>query len=117
MIISDNPIKSYSSLHISHWPVGVLTAHTSFFIQLLSPRTKFDLQTKTFKMTPRTKRSHEFEMTECLGPPLWGQIRVRPNIGEMLGQRQFRPSPGHALNSHSGNDWGQIPLLSGVFAK
>src|SRR6218665_3887452 len=30
----------------------------------------------------------------------------------MLGQRQFRPSPGHALNAHSGNDWDQIPLLS-----
>src|SRR6218665_3779739 len=44
----------------------------------------------------------------------WGQIRVRPNIGAMLGQRQFRQSPGHALNAHSGNDWGQIPLLSGT---
>src|SRR6218665_3912128 len=69
MIRSGNPIKSYRSLHISHWPVGVLTAPTSFFTQLLFPRTKFDLQTKTFKMTPRTKLSHEFEMTEekCTG--------------------------------------------------
>ena len=46
----------------------------------------------------------------------WGQIRVRPNIGAMLGQMQIRPSPGHALNAHSGNDWGQIPLLSGICA-
>src|SRR6218665_1762130 len=51
---SNNLIKCYSSLHISLWPVGILTAPPHFFIRLLSPLTKFGLWTNTFKMTPRT---------------------------------------------------------------
>src|SRR6218665_3806181 len=30
-----------------------------------------------------------------------------------LGQRQIRQCPGLALNDHSGNDWGPIPVLTG----
>src|SRR6218665_1291240 len=30
-----------------------------------------------------------------------------------LGQRQIRQSPGLALNAHSGNEWGKIPVLTG----
>src|SRR6218665_3127765 len=31
-----------------------------------------------------------------------------------LGQRQIRQSPGLAPNAHSGNDWGPIPVLTGL---
>src|SRR6218665_2791666 len=34
-------------------------------------------------------------------------------IRETLGQRQIRQSPGLALNAHSGNEWGKIPVLTG----
>src|SRR6218665_1873535 len=34
-------------------------------------------------------------------------------IRATLGQRQFRQSPGLALNAHSGNEWGKIPVLTG----
>src|SRR6218665_2143220 len=68
MIRSDSTMKSYSSLHISHCQLGDLT---------VPPLTKFDLQSNIFKMTPRTKLSHEFEMTECLGPPLY--MFYKPN--------------------------------------
>src|SRR6218665_339330 len=34
-------------------------------------------------------------------------------IRATLGQRQIRQSPGLALNAHSGNDWGPIPVLTG----
>src|SRR6218665_496304 len=80
MIRSDNPIKSYSSLHIFSLAGGGFDRPTSFFIRLLSPRTKFDLKTKTFKMTPRTKLSHEFEMTEekCKGTFLHCIRQCRP---------------------------------------
>src|SRR6218665_640032 len=36
-------------------------------------------------------------------------------IRATLGQRQFRQSPGLALNAHSGNEWGKIPVLTGSF--
>src|SRR6218665_912514 len=35
-------------------------------------------------------------------------------IRETLGQRQIRQSPGLALNAHSGNEWGKIPVLTGL---
>src|SRR6218665_1793465 len=35
-------------------------------------------------------------------------------IRATLGQRQFRQSPGLALNLHSGNEWGKIPVLTGL---
>src|SRR6218665_200979 len=35
-------------------------------------------------------------------------------IRATLGQRQFRQSPGLALNAHSGNEWGKIPVLTGL---
>src|SRR6218665_1160306 len=35
-------------------------------------------------------------------------------IRATLGQRQFRQSPGLALNAHSGNEWGKIPVLTGI---
>src|SRR6218665_1675524 len=28
--------------------------------------------------------------------------------------KQFRQSPGLALNAHSGNEWGKIPVLTGI---
>jgi len=31
-----------------------------------------------------------------------------------LGQRQICQSPGLALNAHSGNEWGKIPVLTGL---
>src|SRR6218665_3573884 len=34
-------------------------------------------------------------------------------IRATLGQRQIRQRPGLALNAHSGNDWGPIPVLTG----
>src|SRR6218665_1972820 len=34
-------------------------------------------------------------------------------IRATLGQRQFRQSPGLALNAHLGNEWGKIPVLTG----
>src|SRR6218665_94016 len=34
-------------------------------------------------------------------------------IRATLGQRQIRQSPGFALNAHSGNEWGNIPVLTG----
>src|SRR6218665_1458320 len=34
-------------------------------------------------------------------------------IRATLGQRQIRQGPGLALNAHSGNDWGTIPVLTG----
>src|SRR6218665_3645715 len=34
-------------------------------------------------------------------------------IRATLGQRQIRQSPGIALNAHSGNEWGKIPVLTG----
>src|SRR6218665_432439 len=34
-------------------------------------------------------------------------------IRATLGQRQIRQSPGLALNAHSGNEWGKIPVLTG----
>src|SRR6218665_1319005 len=34
-------------------------------------------------------------------------------IRETLGQRKIRQSPGLALNAHSGNEWGKIPVLTG----
>src|SRR6218665_2193916 len=34
-------------------------------------------------------------------------------IRATLGQRQFRQSPGLALNAHSGNEWGKIAVLTG----
>src|SRR6218665_3662135 len=37
MLRSDNPFKSYSSLHILHWPVGVLSAPTHLRVYRLSP--------------------------------------------------------------------------------
>jgi len=30
MLLSDNPIKIYSNLHSSYWPVGALSATTTF---------------------------------------------------------------------------------------
>src|SRR6218665_1416751 len=52
--------------------------------------------------------------------PYWapnlGPIRL-PNfcsaIRATLGQRQIRQNPGLALNAHSGNEWGKIPVLTG----
>src|SRR6218665_198943 len=35
-------------------------------------------------------------------------------FGQLLWQRQIRQSPGLALNVHSGNDWGPIPVLTGM---
>src|SRR6218665_1491086 len=35
-------------------------------------------------------------------------------IRATLGQRQFRQSPGLALNADSGNEWGKIPVLTGT---
>src|SRR6218665_842704 len=35
------------------------------------------------------------------------------NFRATLGQRQIRQSPRLALNAHSGNDWGPIPVLTG----
>src|SRR6218665_1651669 len=35
-------------------------------------------------------------------------------IRATLGQRQIRQSPGLALNAHSGNEWGKIPVLTGI---
>src|SRR6218665_273578 len=35
-------------------------------------------------------------------------------IRATLGQRQIRQSPGLPLNAHSGNDWGSIPVLTGL---
>src|SRR6218665_3518397 len=35
-------------------------------------------------------------------------------IRATLGQRQIRQSPGLALNAHSGNEWGKIPVLTGL---
>src|SRR6218665_4201540 len=35
-------------------------------------------------------------------------------IRATLGQRQFRQSPGLALNAHSGNEWDKIPVLTGT---
>src|SRR6218665_670194 len=35
-------------------------------------------------------------------------------IRATLGQRQIRQSPGLALNAHSGNEWGKIPVLTGM---
>src|SRR6218665_892962 len=48
----------------------------------------------------------------------WPYITVRlPNFCSAnratLGQRQIRQSPGLALNAHSGNEWGKIPVLTG----
>src|SRR6218665_1114298 len=37
-------------------------------------------------------------------------------IRAILGQRQIRQSPGLALNAHSGNEWGKIPVLTGYTA-
>src|SRR6218665_2756926 len=37
-------------------------------------------------------------------------------IRETLGQRQIRQSPGLALNAHSGNEWGKIPVLTGYWS-
>src|SRR6218665_4167979 len=37
----------------------------------------------------------------------------RSAIRATLGQRQIRQSPGLALNAHSGNEWGKIPVLTG----
>src|SRR6218665_2489784 len=34
-------------------------------------------------------------------------------IRATLGQRQICQSPGLALNAHSGNGWGKIPVLTG----
>src|SRR6218665_2362940 len=34
-------------------------------------------------------------------------------IRATLGQRQICQSPGLALNAHSGNEWGKIPVLTG----
>src|SRR6218665_1296056 len=34
-------------------------------------------------------------------------------IRATLGQRQFRQTPCLALNAHSGNEWGKIPVLTG----
>ena len=39
---------------------------------------------------------------------------MRPNVRAILGKRQIRQSPGLALNAHSGNEWGKIPVLSGT---
>ena len=36
-------------------------------------------------------------------------------IWATLGQRQIRQSPGLALNAHSGNEWGKIPVLTGSY--
>src|SRR6218665_685928 len=36
-------------------------------------------------------------------------------IRATLGQRQILQSPGLALNAHSGNDWGPIPVLTGAW--
>src|SRR6218665_2394234 len=35
------------------------------------------------------------------------------NFSLHVGQRQFRQSPYLALNPHSGNEWGKIPVLTG----
>src|SRR6218665_2045301 len=35
-------------------------------------------------------------------------------IRATLGQRQIRQSPGLALNAHLGNEWGKIPVLTGI---
>src|SRR6218665_3286079 len=35
-------------------------------------------------------------------------------IRATLGQRQICQSPGLALNAHSGNEWGKIPVLTGL---
>src|SRR6218665_3759906 len=35
-------------------------------------------------------------------------------IQATLGQRQICQSPGLALNAHSGNEWGKIPVLTGL---
>src|SRR6218665_38464 len=60
------------------------------------------------------------------GTQIWGPLgkeNVCPNfaltvnlcsaIRATLGRRQIRQSPGLALNAHSGNDWGPIPVLTG----
>ena|SRR6218665_1350206 len=41
---SDNPIKSYSSLHISYWPVGALSATTSFVGVQVASRWNYEAQ-------------------------------------------------------------------------
>src|SRR6218665_3941400 len=38
-------------------------------------------------------------------------------IRATLGQRQIRQRPGLALNAHSGNEWGKIPVLTGECPK
>src|SRR6218665_1573145 len=62
-----------------------------------------------------------------IGNQIWGPLGkedVCPNFALTVGkfvfsnsgnfrQRQIRQSPGLALNAHSGNDWGQIPVLTG----
>src|SRR6218665_4140418 len=54
-----------------------------------------------------------------LGP--LGKQDVCPNlcsaIRATLGQRQIRQSSGLALNAHSGNEWGKIPVLTEVGPK
>jgi len=52
MLRSDNPIKHYRSLYISHRWVGVLNHHASFVILLFPHQTKIVLNTLTFKLQP-----------------------------------------------------------------
>src|SRR6218665_3293916 len=40
-----------------------------------------------------------------------GNFRAKANLP---GQRQICQSPGLALNAHSGNEWGKIPVLTGM---
>src|SRR6218665_2897328 len=49
----------------------------------------------------------------CPNFTLYGWANLCSTIRATLGQRQIRQSPGLALNAHSGNDWGPIPVLAG----
>jgi len=56
MLKSDNPMKSYSSLHISHrGRLGVSSPQTSFFILIYSPWTQIMLRNLTLKLALRFK--------------------------------------------------------------
>src|SRR6218665_2497001 len=55
--------------------------------------------------------SWESNLLPYWAPNLCAAIRVT------LGQRQIRQSPGLALNAHSGNEGGKIPVLAGYTVK
>src|SRR6218665_1924154 len=85
-------------------------------------------------MGPIWQAQLEESLVMLIGPagnPIWGPLgkqEVCPNFAltaakfvfsnsgnfrATLGQRQIRQSPRLALNAHSGNDWGPIPVLTG----